>query len=122
MALTGAPIMSLLVIPLTVFLFKSDVFRFVLEDLWLYFGVQYASNPILVLFNTSLRIGLMFAFFMEAQRIFPFLLYFYGLTGQLVHENVQTVLEHAKKIRFVQIKFIFKTEGCREFLPIWSLE
>ncbi|OXA49163.1 hypothetical protein Fcan01_15622 [Folsomia candida] len=98
-SLIALPIVCLLSIPTTVFYFKIDVYRFPLEDMWSYLNIDYSSNPVLLLVHTFLRVLITSIAYLESQRIFPFLMYFYALSGKLVIINIRIFAEYAEQIR-----------------------
>lgn len=99
-ALTSLPIVSLVTVLSAVFIFRVDVYRFPLEDMWSNLNIDYSSNLITLSVHTFLRLSLTFIAYMEGQRIFPFLVYFYALSGKLVITYIRIFAEYAQQVRF----------------------
>lgn len=68
--------------------------------MWSYLNIDYSSNPVLLLVHTFLRVLITSIAYLESQRIFPFLMYFYALSGKLVIINIRIFAEYAEQIRF----------------------
>ncbi|OXA49170.1 hypothetical protein Fcan01_15625 [Folsomia candida] len=98
-ALTALPIVSLITVLSAVFIFRVDVYRFPLEDMWSNLNIDYSSNLITLSVHTFLRLSLTFIAYMEGQRIFPFLVYFYALSGKLVITYIRIFAEYAQQVR-----------------------
>lgn len=83
--------------PLSVLPLKTDAIAYFLDDVLAWAGIE--NGGIALGFTITIRLVFSYIFFLEIQRLFPFLVFFFVLPGQMVANCLNTCFQHAKQIR-----------------------
>ncbi|OXA53896.1 hypothetical protein Fcan01_11472 [Folsomia candida] len=93
---TTTIILAHIMAPIVVFM-DYDAMNFILRDIWDALGIW--NNVVVRVLSFCFRMANMYIFYMEVQRILPFIIFVLGIAGQMGLKSLGIVLRHAENAR-----------------------